>query len=566
MIPYKKGVLLLCIYIAIWVGVSRAQVYSEFENKKKCHIPITLDIPDIDVPAFIWAIFDYDPMPGYRERILEHIAHWYPSQMNALTDPEKSRKFRNAVIEGTWADGFEFLSGSEVCLYRKAKDVDNWYNTYEDGNYWFVTQSILHKKKPICWCIPIRIKPGTKIELILTKKNAIYLGDLFDEIMAEAPPPRTHGLYSDMIKVLHNAQTLYYETDITLKYDDYFHESKYKVWLKKPNHARIESYFKDELYGTMVGDGENFWFFWTRDRPYRSSDDSLYYEATKTNSYLRLNARPGFHSIWHVVNRTGSGMMVFQPSIFHKCHNAFDENIDTVMVNENEMVGDVLCNYIEVSYLDQQRSRYYWLGQDDHLPRKLKDITRVRTDIITEELWSNITMNIDMPDSLFQWEPPEGWTELAEHSMESRLLPVGTPAPDFSFETLDGGTFTLSECKGKVVLINFWRVGCPPCREELPWLEEMHQKFKDQGLIVVGYNTSDDEQFVRKLLEEHNITYPNIYTTSEEAQTVQFEQYQKAGASGVPLNYVIDSEGNVAMTWYGFDKGKEKRIERLLTD
>jgi len=212
MIPYRKGVLLFCIYIIIWVGISKAQVYSEFENKKRCYIPITLDLPDIDVPAFIWAIFDHDPIPGYRKRIMENIASWYPYQIKTMTDPEKKWKYRNGVIEGTWADGFEFLSGNDVYLYRKAKDVDNWYNTYEDGNYWFVTQSILYKKKPICWCIPIRIKPGTKIDLILTEKNAIHLGALFDEIIVEVPPPRTHGLYTEMIKVLHDAQTLYYET------------------------------------------------------------------------------------------------------------------------------------------------------------------------------------------------------------------------------------------------------------------------------------------------------------------------------------------------------------------
>jgi hypothetical protein len=83
--PYKKGLILFCIYIIILVGMSKAQVYSEFENKKICHIPITLDIPDIDVPAFLWAIFDHDPIPGYRERVLEDYASWYPHASEVMT-------------------------------------------------------------------------------------------------------------------------------------------------------------------------------------------------------------------------------------------------------------------------------------------------------------------------------------------------------------------------------------------------------------------------------------------------------------------------------------------------
>ena len=259
-------------------------------------------------------------------------------------------------------------------------------------------------------------------------------------------------------------------------------------------------------------------------------------------------------------------MMIFQPSYFHKCPNSIDSDIDSVVVHGKEKVDKELCDFIEISYLDHQRSRYFWLEENDHLPRKIKEIVRVSHDLIIEEHWENLCINRDIPDSMFIWAPPDDWTEITEPSMESRLLPIGTPAPDFSFKTLDGKIFTLSDYRGKVVLINFWRVGCPPCRDELPWLEEMHKKYKDQGLIVVGYNTSDDEIFIRELLKENNIAYPNIYTILKEAQLVQFEQYQKPGASAVPLNYVIDREGKVAMTWYGDDRKKERKIEKLLRE
>jgi len=566
MISAKKSVLIICTGIIVSIGLNNAQIYSDFKNKKICHMPITLDIPEIEVPAFQWAIFDYDPIPNFRKRVADHITSWYSARIEAMTDADKRLEFRNSIIHHVWEDGFEYIPGNKIYLYIGTPDGKNWYNTSVEGNYWFVTQMLNHKGELLCWSFPLKVKPGTKIELILTKENALDLDNLFDAAIAEAPLPETYPLFNDMIQALHNAKSMYYETEIDFKGKDYECKGKYKVWLKKPNFARIEAYRDDELIGTMVGDGENFWFFWARHRPRMSSEDIASYELTKYNSYYRLDATPGAHSIWHIVNRTSGGRMAFQPSYFHKCPNSLDKRIDSVIVNEKEKIGNETCDFIEVSYLDHQRSRYFWLGENNHLPRRIKEIVRVSYDIITEETWSNLVVNLDMPDSLFVWTPPEGWTELVEPSLESRLLAIGTPAPDFSFKLMDGKTFQLSEQKGKVVLINFWRVGCPPCREELPWLEEIYNEYKDKGLIVVGYNTSDEEKYIRELLNEYKATYPNIYNTSEEARAVQFEEYQKKGYSAVPLNYVIDRNGNVALVWYGYDHGKTTKIERLLEE
>jgi hypothetical protein len=60
MISGKKSVLIVCIGVLLNVGITSAQIYSDLDNKKICHIPITLDIPDVEVPAFQWTFFDGD--------------------------------------------------------------------------------------------------------------------------------------------------------------------------------------------------------------------------------------------------------------------------------------------------------------------------------------------------------------------------------------------------------------------------------------------------------------------------------------------------------------------------
>ncbi len=126
MISGKKSVLIICTGIIVSIGLNNAQIYSDIKKKDICHVPIKLDIPEIEVPAFQWTVLDYDPVPDFSERVLEHIVSWYPAQMEAMSDPDKRLTLRNTVIEGTWADGFQYIPGNEVYLYIEAPDEKNW--------------------------------------------------------------------------------------------------------------------------------------------------------------------------------------------------------------------------------------------------------------------------------------------------------------------------------------------------------------------------------------------------------------------------------------------------------
>jgi thiol-disulfide isomerase/thioredoxin len=69
---------------------------------------------------------------------------------------------------------------------------------------------------------------------------------------------------------------------------------------------------------------------------------------------------------------------------------------------------------------------------------------------------------------------------------------AGKPAPDFTLKDLDGKDLSLSEYKGKVVLVNFWATWCEPCRFEIPWLIEMQQKYGPKGFTVLGVAMDDE--------------------------------------------------------------------------
>src|SRR5690348_9880176 len=84
------------------------------------------------------------------------------------------------------------------------------------------------------------------------------------------------------------------------------------------------------------------------------------------------------------------------------------------------------------------------------------------------------------------------WTVLSMDQTASANIvaapQAGFPAPDFTLQAQSGETYTLSELKGKAVLVNLWATWCPPCRAEMPAIQNIYDEYKDEGLIVLAIN------------------------------------------------------------------------------
>ena len=194
------------------------------------------------------------------------------------------------------------------------------------------------------------------------------------------------------------------------------------------------------------------------------------------------------HSIGHEVCYLGvTGMPIIDPSTFHGYTDSLQQYLDGVKSLRHEKVGDEDCDKIEVSIMKHQRSWYLWLSKRDHLPRKLKEIVRVSYDIIITEDWSSVTVNADMPDTLFAWKPPEGWTQWKKPPIEIGLLKPGTKAPDFELASADGKQIKLSDYRGQIV---WFYVGGPADRPAARRcvISKNHTKYKDKGLVVLGFD------------------------------------------------------------------------------
>ena len=111
-------------------------------------------------------------------------------------------------------------------------------------------------------------------------------------------------------------------------------------------------------------------------------------------------------------------------------------------------------------------------------------------------------------------------------------------APDFSLPQLNGQSLRLSAYRGKVVLLDFWATWCTPCREETPHLVEMQNKYRDQGLQVIGVSMDDSPDPVREFYRQFHMNYPVVMGNADIG-----ERY--GGVLGLPIAFIIDRSGRV---------------------
>jgi peroxiredoxin len=118
------------------------------------------------------------------------------------------------------------------------------------------------------------------------------------------------------------------------------------------------------------------------------------------------------------------------------------------------------------------------------------------------------------------------------------------PAPDFTLTDLSGQPLTLSSYRGKVVLLDFWATWCAPCREEIPRLIDLQDKYRQEGLQVIGVSMDDGADPVRDFYQHLKMNYPVVMGTAKTG-----EQY--GGVLGLPIAFVIGRDGTISKKHIG---------------
>jgi len=269
--------------------------------------------------------------------------------------------------------------------------------------------------------------------------------------------PVAHALYDQMTATMRDAGSLSYECTYSSPGRK---AQRYLVWLKKPNYFRVEAInARGARTGTLVGDGSHLWIYWPGECPQIDPDDKDVPPEARLNLYMMKATPVGRHSIGHEVMNLGPHMPIIDPSTFHGYTDSLQPYIDGAAGRGTDRIAGQECDVIEVSIMNAQRTWFFWISREDHLPRRMKQILRwIGTSVGVEE-WSNVALGSDIPKDKFVWSPPEGWRQWIPPDPETKLLKPGQVAPDFALRSMDKGRIKLSDYRNEIVWLYIWRSG-----------------------------------------------------------------------------------------------------------
>ncbi|MDT0211179.1 TlpA disulfide reductase family protein [Curtobacterium sp. BRD11] len=151
-----------------------------------------------------------------------------------------------------------------------------------------------------------------------------------------------------------------------------------------------------------------------------------------------------------------------------------------------------------------------------------------------------------------------GTGAVTEVATDERSAPV-----DFTTKDTDGDTVSAEELRGKVVVLNFWYAGCPPCRAEAKYLNQVHDQYADDDVVFVGVNVRDEEGTAAAFERTFGVDYPTVLDARD--GTVQLALSGQIAPNAVPATIVLDKQGRVAARVLGAIDGKSI-LQTLVSD
>lgn len=129
---------------------------------------------------------------------------------------------------------------------------------------------------------------------------------------------------------------------------------------------------------------------------------------------------------------------------------------------------------------------------------------------------------------------------------------VGQKAPDFALKSSTGENLRLSEYRGEVVMINFWATWCGPCRQEMPLLDDLYNRYERVGFTLLGVNIDDNSQRAVDMMRELGVNFPVLFDASKDVSKL----YE---VNAMPVTVILDREGNVRHVHQGYKPGYEEK-------
>jgi len=147
---------------------------------------------------------------------------------------------------------------------------------------------------------------------------------------------------------------------------------------------------------------------------------------------------------------------------------------------------------------------------------------------------------------------------LAAANAGAALTP-NAPAPDFTLRSLEGGNLRLAEQRGQVVLVNFWATWCGPCKQEMPHLNRLYDKYRASGFVLLGVNVDEDPRQAAGTASKLGMHFPVLFDADKSVSRLYDLQ-------SMPATVLIDRDGRVRYLHRGYRDGLEQSYEKQIRE
>jgi peroxiredoxin len=134
---------------------------------------------------------------------------------------------------------------------------------------------------------------------------------------------------------------------------------------------------------------------------------------------------------------------------------------------------------------------------------------------------------------------------------------AATTAPDFTLHAADGRNLRLEELRGQVVLVNFWATWCGPCRAEMPHLDQLYQKYRQSGFVLLGVNIDDNPATALATAQKLGVSFPILLDTDKKVSKLYH-------LTDMPSTVVIDRDGKLRYLHRGYRDGVEDDYDQQI--
>ncbi len=141
----------------------------------------------------------------------------------------------------------------------------------------------------------------------------------------------------------------------------------------------------------------------------------------------------------------------------------------------------------------------------------------------------------------------------------SAVPEVGRVPPNFVLPALQGDPVDLHEviASNRIVIVNFWATWCGPCRFELPMLNKLHKKYRNDGFAVLAVSVDEDRELVEEYVKRNPFTFPVLHDMTHSAQ-------RRYRVNALPTSIILDSEGRILRIIPGYNPMLEPVLERMI--